>query len=88
MSIYYSKSNSTILTVAAKELKEFTLVNNKVYFRGTGGLIALAVSKAEAKEELKHVRNLSCGDNDVRLYRRLQRQGYYWPEMAKEANDI
>lgn len=35
------------------------------------------------KKELQRVHELSPRDNYVSLYRRLQRRGYYWPEMAK-----
>ncbi|XP_028086009.1 uncharacterized protein LOC114286987 [Camellia sinensis] len=31
---------------------------------------------------------LRAPSGDVSLYRKLQRQGYYWPTMAKEANDL
>lgn len=28
--------------------------------------------------------DLSCGNNGISLYRRLVKQGYHWPKMAKE----
>lgn len=46
-------------------------------FRGSGRCSAQAIFQAEAKEELQHLINLSCSDNGINLYRRLQRQGYY-----------
>lgn len=48
-----------------KKLKDFTLANG---FRGSGGVLARAVSKAEAKEEYKCLDDLYCGDNDINLY--------------------
>lgn len=42
----------------------------------------------KATEELKHVHVLSCGDNDINLYKRLQRQGYYWLKMSKDSTDL
>lgn len=72
--------------MVAMHLKDFIVVKGKLYYRGgRGGIMARALAMAEAKEELQHVLKLSCGDNDVSLYRRLQRQGYYWPERDKEA---
>lgn len=44
-----------------------------------------ALSTAAAKEELQRVHELSSGNNDVSLYKCLQRQEYYWPKVAKEA---
>lgn len=75
-------------TMSTKESKEFTLVNGELYFRDNGGVLTRAVSKAGAKEELQHNYDVSYGDNDIRLYGRLQRLGYCWPQMAKEATDI
>lgn len=43
-----------------------------MYFRGTGGVLALAVSNAEVMKEVQRIHNLSYGDNDLSLYRRLQ----------------
>lgn len=37
--------------------------------------MAQALFTAEAKEELQHIHKLSCADNDVSLYRRLEREG-------------
>lgn len=51
------------------ELKDFTLINGELYFRGGGGLFARAISKAEDKEELKHIHDLPDGENDISLYR-------------------
>lgn len=69
--------------MAAKELKEFTFVNGKLYFRGSGGILAHDMSKAYAGKELQRVHYLSYGDNYVSLCRCFQRQGYYWLEIAK-----
>lgn len=74
--------------VTAKELKEFIFVNGELYFRGTGGILTRAISEGEAKQELKSVNDLSCGNNGISFYRRLQRQGYYWPSMAKDTANI
>lgn len=56
-----------------RNLKDFTIVNNESYYQGGGGVIARALSTVEAKEELELIHELSCGDNDVSLYRHLQR---------------
>lgn len=46
--------------------------------------LASPLSKAEAKEELQHVHNLTCGDNVIIPFRRLERQSYYKLKMTKE----
>lgn len=74
--------------MTTRELKEFTLANGEPYFRGSGGIITRAMFEGEAKEELKRVHDLSCGDNNIFLSRRLQRQSYYWSGMAKDATNI
>lgn len=63
------------------------IVKGELNYRGGGGIMARALSMAEANEELKRVHELSCKDNNVSLDRRLQKQKYYWPEMAKEATE-
>lgn len=75
-------------TVAQKSWRNFNLVSCELCFRGSGGGLARDIPKAEAKNELQRIHNLSCGDNDIRLYRLLKIQGYCWPEIAKEAVDI
>lgn len=48
--------------VVVNELKEFTIVNGELYFRGSGGVSAWAISKAKAKEELHCIHNLPYGE--------------------------
>lgn len=69
--------------MAAEELKEFAIVNGELYFWGGGGVLARALSKAEAKEVLQRIHDLSCGDNDISLYRRCKDMvmiGPIWPK--------
>lgn len=50
--------------------------------------MARALSMAKAKEDLQRVHKRSYGDNDVNLYRSLQRRGYYSLRMAKGAGEL
>lgn len=43
-----------------------------------------ALTLTKLKEELHRVYELSCDKDDFSLYRRLLRQRYYMPEMAKD----
>lgn len=57
-----------------------------LYHRQPDGALARCLGRAEATETLNKVHKDVCGQTlDVTLYRRLQRLGYYWPEMSKEA---
>lgn len=64
------------------------MVNDEFCFRGSGGMLGRPMSKVEGKATLQRVHDLSCGDNDISLYRHLYRQGYYWPKMFKEATEL
>lgn len=43
-------------------VKRFYFVNGDLYVRASGEVLAAVVSKAEAKEELQRIHELSCGD--------------------------
>lgn len=82
------KLTQTSFSVVVKGLKDFTLINGKLYSRGNGGVLAQAIYKAKAKEELKRIHDLSCEDNDISLYRCLHRRGYYWLEISKDVAEL
>lgn len=68
-----------------RQLEDFTLIEGQLYYRGSGGILAPAISEEEGKVELERIHESTCADNDISLYRRIQRQGYFWPSMAKDA---
>ncbi|KAK9008331.1 hypothetical protein V6N11_075229 [Hibiscus sabdariffa] len=50
------------------------------------GVLARCLGVEEAAKRLEEVHDKVCGTTKpVNLYRRLQRQGYYWPDMARDA---
>lgn len=59
-----------------------------MYYQGSGGILARAISKDEAKAELERIHWSTCTDNDISLYRHEQRQRFYWPNLTKDAADI
>lgn len=61
--------------MAVRELKEFNFISRELYFRGRGWVMAQSLSMAEAKEEHLHIYDLLCEDNNISIYRILQRQG-------------
>ena len=51
--------------------------------------MARCISLEEVKEKLPKVHEKTCGDGEaVSLYRRLQRLGYFWPNMSAEAAEV
>lgn len=46
------------------------------------------IGNAEAQEKLREIHKKTCGENDITLYRRVQRQGCYWPTMKNDAATI
>ena len=72
-----------------KALKDYALVRGELYHRMPGGVLSRCVGRAEAQRKLKDVHDKTCGScGEVSLYRRLQRAGFYWPNMGKEADQV
>ena len=69
-----------------KTFKDYVLIAGDLYRRLPGGVLARCVSLQEAAKKLTEVHERSCEFSDgVSLYHRLQRLGYFWPNMSKEA---
>lgn len=58
------------------------------FYRDNRGVLVRALSLTEMRDMLHRVYGFSYGKDDVSLYRRLQTQGYYWLEMAKDDSKI
>nr|XP_023873293.1 uncharacterized protein LOC111985877 [Quercus suber] len=70
-----------------KVLKDYTIVKGELYRRMPGGVLARCVRPEEAQRKLKEVHDKICGSyGEVILYRKLQRAGFYWPNMGKDAD--
>jgi hypothetical protein len=75
--------------VDLKTLRDYVLIAGDLYHRLPGGVLARCVSLREATKKLTEVHEKSCEFRDgVSLYRRLQRLGYFWPNMSKEAASL
>ncbi|XP_026452226.1 uncharacterized protein LOC113352642 [Papaver somniferum] len=69
-----------------KLLKHFVVIRGALYFRTSGGALSRCVGKSEAQEIMNCVHEESSGQTGrIKLYRRLQRMGVYWPNMAVQA---
>ena len=72
-----------------KVLKDYTLVRGELYHRMLGGILSKCVGQEEAQRKLKEVHNKTCESyRKVNLYCRLQRAGFYWPSMGKDADQV
>ena len=72
-----------------KCFKDYTLVARELYKKFWGGVLARCLSLSESSKLLREVHEKSCNSSGtVSLYRRLQRSGYYCPNMDKQAANI
>ena len=64
--------------VKLKVLKDYALVRGELYCRMLGRVLSRCVGQEEAQRKLKEVHDKTCGFcEEVNLYRRLQRAGFY-----------
>lgn len=69
-------------------MKDFLKTNVDLFFKGVEGLLMKCVSRQEGLTQLHRLHNDICGVNlDTSLYRRLQRLGVFWPEMANDVKE-
>ena len=75
--------------VELKIIKDYTLVREELYHRMSGGVLSRCVGQEEAQSKLKEVHDKTCRScEEVSLYRRLQRVGFYWPSMGKDVDQV
>jgi ribonuclease HI len=84
-----AKLMSPVVAADLREIKDYTLISGDLYRRLPEGVLARCISIEEEKEKLSEVHEKTCGDGGaISLYRRLQRLGYFWPNMSAEAVEI
>jgi len=72
-----------------KELRDYTLIEGELYRRLSGGILSRCINEKEGKLRLEELHSQACGVVEkISLYRRMQRLGYYWLSMNKEAVTI
>ena len=75
--------------IKLKVLRDYALVRGELYRRMPGGVLSRCVGQEEAQRKLKEVHDKTCGSCEkVNLYYRLQRAGFYWPSMGKDADQV
>ena len=76
-------------TAELKVLKDYALVKEELYRRMPCGVLSRCVGLEEAQRKLKEIHDKTCGScEEVSLYRRLQRAGFYWPNMGKDVDQV
>jgi hypothetical protein len=84
-----TKLMSPVATTDFKEIKDYTLISGELYHRLPGGVLARCIIIQEAKRKLIEVHEKTYEEGGgINLYLRLQRLGYYWPNMSREAADL
>ena len=69
-------------------MKDFLRINGELFLRGAKVLLMKYVSRQEGLTLMHRFHYDICGVNlDVSLYRRLQRLGIFWPEIANDAKE-
>ncbi|XP_075663326.1 uncharacterized protein LOC142632892 [Castanea sativa] len=72
-----------------KALKDYALVGGELYHRMPRGILSRCVGQEEAQKKLKEIHDKTYGSyGEISLYRRLQRVGFYWPNMGKDADQV
>ena len=52
-------------------------------------MLARCVNLEEVAKRLSEVHERTCyTENEIPLYRRLQRLGYFWPDMKTQASEV
>ena len=70
-------------------LKDYALVKGELYRRMPGGVLSRCVGLEEAQKKLKEIHDKTCGScEEASLYHRLQRAGFYWPNMGKDVDQV
>ena len=72
-----------------KGLKDYTLIEGKLYRRLFGGILSRCINEKEGKLRLEEVHSQVCRVAEkINLYRRMQCMRYYWKNMIKEAATV
>ena len=72
-----------------KVLKDYSLVKEELYRRMVGGILSRCVGQEKGQRKLREVHDRTCKFcGEVNLYHRLQRVGFYWPSMGKDADQV
>ena len=70
-----------------KILKDYVPMKGELYRRMLGGILSRCMGHEETQRKMKEVHDRICRFcGEISLYHRLQRAGFYWPNMGKDAD--
>ena len=77
------------IEIDAKQLLDYTLVAGELYKRLPRRVLAKCVNLEEAAKRLSEVHERTYrAENEIPLYRHLQRLGYFWPDMKTQVSEV
>ncbi|XP_026416905.1 uncharacterized protein LOC113312362 [Papaver somniferum] len=72
-----------------KTLCKYKIIDGSLYFITTGGILCRCVGTDEEKKLLHRIHERTCGFGlEIPLQRRIQRDGFYWPDMVQQAQNL
>ena len=72
-----------------KLLKNYAMMKGELYHRMPGKVLSRCLGQDKAQKKLKEVHDKTCGScGEVSLYCKLQREGFYWLSMGKDADQV
>ena len=72
-----------------KILKDYAILKEELYHKMPGVILSRCMGQEEAQRKLKEIRDKTCGScEEVSLYHRLQRAGFYWPSIGKDEDQV
>ena len=75
--------------VELKIFKDYILMKGELYRRMIEGILSRCVGHEEAQRKLREVYGRTCRFcGEISLYHRLQKAGFYWPNMSKDTNPV
>ncbi|GLT96562.1 hypothetical protein SLE2022_141740 [Rubroshorea leprosula] len=77
------------INVPLKDISGYIIISHELYYHLPSRILAKCVNNKEAYHRLREIHDHTSGhDSRVSLYRRVQRAGYYWPNMAQQSTEF
>ena len=69
-------------------MRKFALIDGVLYYRSPCDILSRCIIKVVAVKRLKEIHHHVCGTEGPLMLKRLQRTGYYWPDMVTDTADV
>ena len=71
-----------------KETKSYVVINDHLYRRLSSGILAKCIDMTLGEIIFREIHNKTYGLEGPSLARRVQRSGYYWPNLKSLADEL